>query len=239
MNKIIKKYTIPTLSSFLLIGSFYPVTQTLAQNQEPILIEVKDTDIGTEAFEKLKEFGTGGHATLGTILGSGQNMATNPGVGLGIGSGGNGYRPTVIIAVWTDKPFDAATGLQTIKNHLKVPSNPVTTNGDCSIACNPPTPSQTAPDASTKTQTPTTQTTTPTSVSTTESKTESVVQTVSQPVVATTNTTTSKSEEVVIVTTQIESESESQFVSDPVVETIDADSITAERIGNYSITPIP
>lgn len=241
MNKLIKKYTITALFSSLLIGSFYPASQTLAQNQEPILIEIKDTDIGTEAFEKLKEFGTGGHAALGTILGSGQNMTTNPGVGLGIGSGGNGYRPTVIIAVWTDKPFDAAAGLQTIKQHLNVSANPVTTNGDCAIACDgttqtsskQPEASQTASETSTATQTETSTQTTP---STAEVKSEPVVETTSQPVATT--TTTSTTVETVIVTTQIEKVTpESKFVLEPVTKNIDADAITAERIGDYSITP--
>ena len=247
MNKLIKKYTITALFSSLLIGSFYPATQTLAQNQEPILIEIKDTDIGTEAFEKLKEFGIGGHATLGAVLGSGQNMTTNPGVGLGIGSGGNGYRPTVTIAVWTNKPFDAAAGLQAIKQHLNVSVNPVTTNGDCVIACDGTTqtvleeskPSQTASETSTATQT---ETSTQTALPTAQPKSEPVVET-TKPVVETkesvvqtvpetvaTTTTTSTTEETVIVTTQIEKVTfEPEFVLKSVVQTIDVDAITAEQ----------
>jgi cell pole-organizing protein PopZ len=62
-------------------------------------------------------------------------MQTNPGIGFSIGSGGNGYRPSILIAVWTDQPFDTAAALATIKAHLNVPTNPVTTNGDCAIAC--------------------------------------------------------------------------------------------------------
>ena len=62
-------------------------------------------------------------------------MLSNPGIGFSIGSGGNGYRPTILIAVWTDQPFSVSSGLDTIKSHFNVPSNPVTTNGDCAIAC--------------------------------------------------------------------------------------------------------
>jgi hypothetical protein len=62
-------------------------------------------------------------------------MLSNPGIGFSIGSGGNGYRPSIIIAVWTDQPFSVSAGLDTIKSHFNVPSNPLTTNGDCAIAC--------------------------------------------------------------------------------------------------------
>jgi hypothetical protein len=62
-------------------------------------------------------------------------MSSNPGIGFSIGSGGNGYRPSIIIAVWTDQPFSVSTGLATIKSHFNVSSNPVTTNGDCAISC--------------------------------------------------------------------------------------------------------
>jgi len=119
----------------LFIGIFYYAEEALADNQEPILIQIYDTDIGTDAFEQLVTYGNGGHAALGAILGHAQNMQQNPGIGLGIGSGGLGYRPSVTIAVWTDAVFDKSVGLATIKNYFNVSSNPVTTNGDCAIAC--------------------------------------------------------------------------------------------------------
>lgn len=123
------------LVPMLFVGSFYFAGKALADNQEPILIQISDTDIGTTAFEQLIQYGNGGHAAMGTLLGEAQNMETNPGIGFSIGSGGNGYRPSIIIAVWTDQPFDSAAALATIKSHLNVPTNPVTTNGDCAIAC--------------------------------------------------------------------------------------------------------
>jgi hypothetical protein len=123
------------LFSFLFVATFYYADKALADNQEPILIQVYDTDIGTDAFEQLVTYGNGGHAALGAILGHAQNMQQDPGIGLGIGSGGLGYRPSVIIAVWTDAAFDKSVGLATIKNFFNVPSNPVITNGDCAIAC--------------------------------------------------------------------------------------------------------
>lgn len=123
------------LVPMLFVGSFYFADKALADNQEPILIQISDTDIGTTAFEQLIQYGNGGHSAMGTLLGEAQNMETNPGIGFSIGSGGNGYRPSIIIAVWTDQPFDSAAALATIKSHLNVPTNPVTTNGDCAIAC--------------------------------------------------------------------------------------------------------
>ena len=119
----------------LLVGSLSFPAISFADNQEPILIEISDTDIGTTAYEQLISYGNGGHATVGAILGNAQNMESNPGVGFSIGSGGNGYRPSIIIAVWTNEQFSASTGLATIKNYFNVPSNPITTNGDCAIAC--------------------------------------------------------------------------------------------------------
>ena len=119
----------------LFAASFYFSDKALAQSEEPILIEINDTQIGTTAFEQLIQYGNGGHAAMGTLLGEGQGMQTNPGIGFSIGSGGNGYRPSIIIAVWTDQPFDTAAAIATIKSHLNVPTNPVTTNGDCAIAC--------------------------------------------------------------------------------------------------------
>lgn len=129
------KIKLSLITTALLVGSLSFSTVSFADNQEPILIEIKDTDIGTEAFEQLISHGNGGHAAIGAILGSAQNMESNPGVGFSIGSGGNGDRPSIIIAVWTKQPFNSSTGLDTIKSHFNVPSNPVTTNGDCAIAC--------------------------------------------------------------------------------------------------------
>ena len=116
-------------------GSLYFSNKALAYNEQPILIEIKDTDIGTQAYEQLITYGNGGHQAIGDILGNAQNMETNPGIGFGIGSGGNGYRPSIIISVWTDQQFDSSIGLDTIKKYFNVSSNPITTNGDCAIAC--------------------------------------------------------------------------------------------------------
>jgi hypothetical protein len=129
------KIKLSLITTALLIGSLSFPAISLADNQEPILIEIKDTDIGTAAYEQLISHGNGGHAAIGAILGNAQSMSSNPGIGFSIGSGGNGYRPSIIIAVWTDQSFSASTGLATIKSHFNVPSNPVTTNGDCAIAC--------------------------------------------------------------------------------------------------------
>ncbi len=129
------KIKLSLIAVSLLVGSLSFPAISFADNQEPILIEISDTDIGTAAYEQLISYGNGGHAAVGAILGNAQNMESNPGVGFSIGSGGNGYRPSIIIAVWTNEKFSSSTGLATIKNYFNVPVNPVTTNGDCAIAC--------------------------------------------------------------------------------------------------------
>ena len=135
MTKKFKLFLKTFVLASLFLACFYSAEKALADNQEPILIQISDTDIGTEAFEQLISHGNGGHAAIGAILGNAQSMLSNPGIGFSIGSGGNGDRPSIIIAVWTDQPFSVSAGLDTIKSHFNVPSNPVTTNGDCAIAC--------------------------------------------------------------------------------------------------------
>ena len=135
MTKKFKLFLKTFVLASLFLACFYSAEKALADNQEPILIQISDTDIGTEAFEQLISHGNGGHAAIGAILGNAQNMLSNPGIGFSIGSGGNGDRPSIIIAVWTDQPFSVSAGLDTIKSHFNVPSNPLTTNGDCAIAC--------------------------------------------------------------------------------------------------------
>ena len=135
MTKKFKLFLKTFVLASLFLACFYSAEKALADNQEPILIQISDTDIGTEAFEQLISHGNGGHAAIGAILGNAQNMLSNPGIGFSIGSGGNGDRPSIIIAVWTDQPFNVSAGLDTIKSHFNVPINPVTTNGDCAIAC--------------------------------------------------------------------------------------------------------
>lgn len=135
MNKLIKNTIKVFVFATLFFGVFYYADKVFALSDEPILIEINDTQIGTTAFEQLIQYGNGGHAAMGALLGEAQGMQINPGIGFSIGSGGNGYRPSILIAVWTDQPFDTAVAIATIKSHLNVPTTPVTTNGDCAIAC--------------------------------------------------------------------------------------------------------
>lgn len=184
------------LCLFLFIGCFYSANPALADNQEPILIEIRDTDIGTNAFEQLVSYGNGGHSAIGDILGNAQNMSTNPGIGFSIGSGGNGYRPSIIIAVWTDKPFDSSVGLSTIKSYFNVSSSPVVTNGDCAVACDGTTQTSvvetvTTEPSTTTTVVPTVTTELPTTVTTVPTVVATVPTVVVQvPIVATVSTTT-------------------------------------------------
>lgn len=106
-------------------------------SSEPVLITVTDLDLGAEAFDRLVEFGNGGHTQLGAIVAEAHGYFggnETVGVGLGIGSGGLGYRPNVTIALWrTD--IDPAAALAAIKTAVGVPANPTTNKGDCASAC--------------------------------------------------------------------------------------------------------
>lgn len=195
------KSKLSLLTSLLLVVSLSFPAISLADNQEPILIEISDTDIGTTAYEQLISYGNGGHAAVGAILGNAQNMESNPGVGFSIGSGGNGYRPSIIIAVWTNQQFSASTGLATIKSYFNVPINPVTTNGDCAIACDGTTQVE---ELATTTTTTLPEVVTPTQISQSPQTTqppapqqqEVLVVTNTQPYIAPTTTTTTLVENV-------------------------------------------
>lgn len=106
-------------------------------SSQPVVITVTDLDLGAEAFDRLVEFGNGGHSQLGAIVAEAHGYFggnETVGVGLGIGSGGLGYRPNVTIALWrTD--IDPAAALAAIKAAIGVPANPTTNKGDCFSSC--------------------------------------------------------------------------------------------------------
>lgn len=129
-----RKIAIALLAAITLI-IYVPKVAFAAEEQTPVLVQIYDTEVGTEAFERLVQYGNGGHSTLGQALADAGVTDVAPGIGLGIGSGGNGYRPSVTLAIWTNETFDPEAARQAIKNLINTPSDPVTTNGDCAIAC--------------------------------------------------------------------------------------------------------
>lgn len=132
--------TVVSVASVLLAlvpaGSADALTEP-PMSSEPVLITVTDIDLGAEAFDRLVEFGNGGHSQLGAIVAEAHGYFggnETVGVGLGIGSGGLGYRPNVTIALWrTD--IDPAAALAAIKAAIGVPANPTTNKGDCFSSC--------------------------------------------------------------------------------------------------------
>jgi hypothetical protein len=56
------------------------------------------------------------------------------GIGIGDGSGGNGYRPNYTIWMWRDG-IDVTIARAAIYELVGASANPIVTNGDCNISC--------------------------------------------------------------------------------------------------------
>lgn len=153
-----------------LVLSLTPITEaqasecgepTLAPSSpEPTLLTIIDTEVGTEAFERLVTYSNGGHSALGKAIAQAHQwfaVCEYVGVGIGSGSGGNGYRPNFMLALWRDG-IDIALARSAVYQLVGASSNPVVTNGDCAIACDG-TIDGVAPTTTTTTLAPTTTTT--------------------------------------------------------------------------------
>lgn len=114
------------------------VEPTLApSSSEPTLLTIFDTEVGTEAFERLVEYSNGGHRSLGITVAQAHDyfgVCEYVGVGIGHGSGGNGYRPNFTLALWRSG-VDTALARTAVYQLISASSNPVVTNGDCAISC--------------------------------------------------------------------------------------------------------
>ena len=119
----------------LFIGSFYFTDKALAEDLQPQTVYMYDTELGTESYELLIQYSNGGHSTIGQLLKDSGVATTVPGIGFGVGSGGNGYRPNVMIVIWTSETINLEAAKAAIKSFVNVPANPTTTNGDCAVAC--------------------------------------------------------------------------------------------------------
>jgi hypothetical protein len=164
-------------------------------SQQPTVLTIIDTEIGTQAFERLVTYSNGGHRSLGIAIGEAHQwfaVCEYVGVGIGHGSGGNGYRPNFMLALWRDG-IDTALARSAVYQLVGASSNPVTTNGDCSISCN-----EAVSEAPTTTTTAPTTTTTTTTVLVPETVTESEPVADSEPVVTETPTTTTTTTVLVV-----------------------------------------
>jgi len=183
-------------------------------SQQPTVLTIIDTEIGTEAFERLVTYTNGGHRSLGIAIAQAHQwfaVCEYVGVGIGHGSGGNGYRPNFMLALWRDG-IDTALARSAVYQLVGASSNPVVTNGDCSVSCNEAV--SEAPTTTTTTTLAPTTTTVPVSETVTESEpvaseaptttTVLVVETAepvadSEPVVTETATTTTTTTTVLVV----------------------------------------
>ena len=111
-------------------------TQSPSSNS-PSSITILDTDIGTEAYQRLLPFSSGGHKALGMAIAAKFNYFDNceyVGIGIGDGSGGNGYRPNYTLWMWRDG-VDVNIARAAIYELVGASANPIVTNGDCNISC--------------------------------------------------------------------------------------------------------
>jgi hypothetical protein len=106
-------------------------------SSSPSSITILDTDIGTEAYQRLLPFSSGGHQALGMAIAAKFNYFDNceyVGIGIGDGSGGNGYRPNFTLWMWRDG-VNVDVARAAIYELVGASANPVVTNGDCNISC--------------------------------------------------------------------------------------------------------
>jgi len=125
-------------SSIFIISSFFSTAvyaEEATPAQEPQVLYFYDTELGTQSYELLITYSNGGHSTIGQALKDAGVAEEAPGIGFGVGSGGNGYRPNVAIYIWTNQTLDLTAARSAIKSFVNVPVNPETTNGDCAISC--------------------------------------------------------------------------------------------------------
>ena len=181
-------------------------------SQQPTVLTIIDTEIGTQAFERLVTYSNGGHSALGKAIAQAHQwfaVCEYVGVGIGSGSGGNGYRPNFMLVLWRDG-IDIALARSAVYQLVGASSNPVTTNGDCAISCDG-TIGGVAPTTTTTTLAPTTTTTTTiaTTTTTTVPVSETVVESepvadsepvvASEPVITEAPTTTTTTTTVLVV----------------------------------------
>lgn len=155
-------------------------------SQQPTVLTIIDTEIGTQAFERLVTYSNGGHSALGKAIAQAHQwfaVCEYVGVGIGSGSGGNGYRPNFMLVLWRDG-INIALARSAVYQLVGASSNPVTTNGDCAISCDG-TIGGVAPTTTTTTTTTTlapTTTTTTTPTTTVTTTTPTTTAPVSEPV---------------------------------------------------------
>lgn len=103
----------------------------------PEMLTIIDTEVGTDAYQRLVTYSNGGHKAIGmAIAGSYDYFGQCQFVGIGImdGSGGNGYRPNYTLAIWHEG-INLNTARSVVYALIGASAIPVVTNGDCNISC--------------------------------------------------------------------------------------------------------
>ena len=200
---------------------------TLApSSQQPTLITIIDTEIGTEAFERLVTYSSGGHRSLGIAIAQAHQwfaVCEYVGVGIGSGSGGNGYRPNFMLALWRDG-IDTALARSAVYQLVGASSNPVVTTGDCNISCDGTVGRQFDGSIATTTTLAPTTTTVP------------VPETVSEPVVSEAPTTTTV---LVVETAEPVADSEPVVTETATTTTTTTTVLVVESAGAPALTVTP
>jgi hypothetical protein len=127
--------------------SFTPVSEARADecleptqapsSAVPTVFTIIDTEVGTTAYERLVTYSNGGHTALGTAIAQAHGwfgVCEYVGVGIGNGSGGNGYRPNFTLALWRSG-IDVALARSAVYQLIGASTTPVVTNGDCAVSC--------------------------------------------------------------------------------------------------------
>jgi hypothetical protein len=142
MRKI-KKIVIVATLLFTGIGSSKAIAQECGEYTEapssssPLTLTIIDTEVGTDAYQRLVTYSNGGHKDLGMTIARPYNFLDKcqyVAIGIMDGSGGNGFRPNYTLAIWHEG-IDVAVARSAVYSLIGASSDPVVTNGDCNISC--------------------------------------------------------------------------------------------------------
>ena len=141
----LKKITV--ITALLFSGVFLTLTNASAMgcdeyteapsSASAATMTIIDTEVGTDAYQRLVVYSNGGHKALGMAIASQYDyfgQCQYAGIGIMDGSGGNGFRPNYTLAIWHDS-IDLSVARSAIYSLIGAGSNPTVTNGDCNISC--------------------------------------------------------------------------------------------------------
>lgn len=141
----LKKITV--ITALLFSGVFLTLTNASAMgcdeyaeapsSASAATMTIIDTEVGTDAYQRLVAYSNGGHKALGMAIASSYDYfgeCQYVGIGIMDASGGNGFRPNYTLAIWHGG-IDLSAARSAIYSLIGAGSNPTVTNGDCNISC--------------------------------------------------------------------------------------------------------